>query len=229
VPARHAIARSLSLFGGAKFFPASHPQQTAHLHAGGRRGGWIERVARIHQRANFSALGGAGKREKQHAGSPRGGRAADFREAPRAKPPVSKSSCGMPLETISGAARAARREAGTTAASLEMALTWAKISAVSWQISLRLFSASTQRRRRRKNKRAAVAAAEKTGEADIHSHNYQGTQSTNARAIAIFAFYSPMKVSLFSLPVVKGFDSNPSGNCNFKTYNALRRIRERRG
>ena len=49
---------------------------------------------------------------------------------PRARPPVSESSCGMPLETISGAGRTSRREAGTTAASLEIAPTWAKISAV---------------------------------------------------------------------------------------------------
>jgi len=40
---------------------------------------------------------------------------------PRARPPVSESSCGMPLETISGAGRTSRREAGTTAASSEMA------------------------------------------------------------------------------------------------------------
>jgi hypothetical protein len=46
---------------------------------------------------------------------------------PRGIPPVSKSSCGMPLETISGAGRTSRREAGTTGASLAMALALVKI------------------------------------------------------------------------------------------------------
>src|SRR6202142_4611963 len=49
---------------------------------------------------------------------------------PRAKPPVSASSCGMPLDTISGAGRTARREAGTTGANLKLAFTWVRISAV---------------------------------------------------------------------------------------------------
>jgi hypothetical protein len=46
---------------------------------------------------------------------------------PRGMPPVSKSSCGMPLETISGAGHTSRREAGTTGASLGTALALVKI------------------------------------------------------------------------------------------------------
>src|SRR5277367_2114333 len=75
---------------------------------------------------------------------------------PRAKPPVSASSCGMPLETISGAGRTSRREAGTTAASLGMAPTWAKISADKRGAD-----------RGEKVKGRPVAADEKIGEADI--------------------------------------------------------------
>src|ERR1039458_8422184 len=82
------------------FFSAAYPQQKAHLHARGRRRCRIENIACIHQCANFSSLGGAGQREKQHTGSSRSGRAAS------------------------------RREAGTTAASFGMAPTRAKISAV---------------------------------------------------------------------------------------------------
>src|SRR5580700_10710614 len=52
-------------------FSASHPQQTAHLHAGCRRRRWIEGIAGIDERTNFSALRGLGEREKQYAGSAR--------------------------------------------------------------------------------------------------------------------------------------------------------------
>jgi len=86
---------------------------------------------------------------------------------PRARPPVSKSSCGMPLETISGAGRTSRHEAGTTAASLGMAPTWAKISAVFFAV----FSAI--KRGGEKIKERPMAADEKTGEADILSRYCQ--------------------------------------------------------
>jgi hypothetical protein len=84
----------------------------------------------------------------------------------------------MPLETISGIARA-RCEAGTTAASLEMALTCANISAVFLADFTAALSAVERGEGGEKIKGRLVAAAEKTKEADIHSHNYQGTQSTN--------------------------------------------------
>src|SRR6266446_203690 len=94
---------------------------------------------------------------------------------PRARPPVSKSSCGMPLETISGAGRTSRREAGTTAASLEIAPTWAKISAVFFAV----FSAIERvverggEDRGEKIKERPMAADEKIGEADILSRYCQ--------------------------------------------------------
>ena len=93
---------------------------------------------------------------------------------PRARPPVSESSCGMPLETISGAGRTSRREAGTTAASLGMAPTWAKISAV---FRSAVFSAVERGEDGgEKIKGRPMAADEKTGEADILSRNCQGTR-----------------------------------------------------
>src|SRR5271166_6095045 len=77
----------------------------------------------------------------------------------------------MPLETISGAGRTSRREAGTTAASLGMAATWAKISAV---FSVFLPGCGE------KIKGRLLAADEKTGEADILSRNCQGTQGAGS-------------------------------------------------
>ena len=100
---------------------------------------------------------------------------------PRGRPPVSKSSCGMPLDTISGAGRVSSREAGTTAVSLGMAPKRAKISAVFFlsvfwfvigsavfftvfftvfrdlycDLYCDLLRGRARRRRRRKNKRAA--------------------------------------------------------------------------
>jgi hypothetical protein len=78
----------------------------------------------------------------------------------------------MPLETISGAGRTSRRDAGTTAANFGLALTWAKISAV-----LLVIFAAVEREEDggKKIKGRPVAADEKTGEADILSRNYQGT------------------------------------------------------
>src|SRR6202795_3327984 len=97
---------------------------------------------------------------------------------PRARPPVSKSSCGMPLETISGAGRTSRRDAGTTAASLEIAPTWARISAVFFVVFFTIASAvesaieSAFERgfdcgedRGEKTKERPMAADEKIGEA----------------------------------------------------------------
>src|ERR1700716_3626686 len=119
---------------------------------------------------------------------------------PRARPPVSKSSCGMPLETISGAGRTSRREAGTTAASLEIAPTWAKISAVFF-FAFAVFSAVEcgGEDGGEKIKGRPMAADEKIGEADIlprllSVRNCQGTQRAgSARAKFVrFAFYSPM-------------------------------------
>ena len=81
----------------------------------------------------------------------------------------------MPLETISGAGRTSRREAGTTAASLEIAPTWAKISAVFFAV----FSAIERvverggEDRGEKIKERPMAADEKIGEADILSRYCQ--------------------------------------------------------
>ena len=128
---------------------------------------------------------------------------------PRAMPPVSKSSCGMPLETISGARRKSRREAGTTAANLEIAPTWAKISAVFFAVFSTVFSAIESAFERggedrgEKIKERPMAADEKIGEADILSRYCQlaivrerrGQESAPGRGVN-FAFYSPNRVSL---------------------------------
>ena len=106
----------------------------------------------------------------------------------------------MPLETISGAGRTSRREAGTTAASLEIAPTWAKISAVFFAV----FSAIERvverggEDRGEKIKERPMAADEKIGEADILSRYCQLAivrerrgYDQPGRSVA-FVFYSPM-------------------------------------
>jgi hypothetical protein len=60
-----------------------------------------------------------------------------------------------------------------------MALTCANISAVFLADFTAALSAVERGEGGEKIKGRLVAAAEKTKEADIHSHNYQGTQSTN--------------------------------------------------
>jgi hypothetical protein len=103
----------------------------------------------------------------------------------------------MPLETISGAKRKSRREAGTTAAKLEIAPTWAKISTVFSAIESAFERGGEDRGE--KIKERPMAADEKTGEADIFSRDCQlaivrerrGQESTPGRGVA-FAFYSPM-------------------------------------
>jgi hypothetical protein len=77
----------------------------------------------------------------------------------------------MPVETISGAGRTSKPEAGTTAASLGTAPTWAKISAV---IAMALFFADEEEGEG-KIKGRPGAAAEKTKEADILTHKLSGT------------------------------------------------------
>src|SRR5208282_215629 len=95
----------------------------------------------------------------------------------------------MPLETISGTGRTSRREAGTTGASVGVAATWAKISAVFFAVifvfAVVFFFAGTSavisavergEGGGEKIKGRLLAADEKTGEADILSRNCQGTQ-----------------------------------------------------
>jgi hypothetical protein len=94
---------------------------------------------------------------------------------PRARPPVSESSCARPLETISGVARTSRREAGTTAANLGLAPIRAEISAAFLMIFAAVGRGETEGAAEEKIKWRPVAADEKTGEADILSHNCQGT------------------------------------------------------
>jgi hypothetical protein len=102
----------------------------------------------------------------------------------------------MPLETISGAKRKSRREAGTTAARLEIAPTWAKIATVFSAIESAFERGGEDRGE--KIKERPMAADEKTGEADIFSRNCQlaivrerrGQESAPGRVA--FAFYSPM-------------------------------------
>jgi len=88
----------------------------------------------------------------------------------------------MPLETISGAGRTSRRDAGTTAASLEIAPTWAKISAVFFVVFFAIESAiesafergaDRKEDRGEKIKERPMAADEKIGEADILSRYRQ--------------------------------------------------------
>jgi hypothetical protein len=83
----------------------------------------------------------------------------------------------MPLETISGAGRTSRREAGTTAASFGIAPTWAKISAIFFAVSSAGFSPLERGEGcGEKIKVRPMAADEKIGETDILSRNCQGTQ-----------------------------------------------------
>jgi len=80
---------------------------------------------------------------------------------PRGRPPVSISSSRMPLDTISGAGRTFRREAGV-------------IEAASFGIaSNRAGSAAVERAG--KIKGWPKAADENTGEADIYPQKFQGT------------------------------------------------------
>ena len=106
----------------------------------------------------------------------------------------------MPLETISGAGRTSRREAGTTAASLEIAPTCAKISAVFFAIesaSEAAFDRGLNRKEDRgeKIKERPMAADEKIGEADILSRYCQlaidqGMQRAgSARANLLFSSF----------------------------------------
>jgi hypothetical protein len=152
---------------------------------------------------------------------------------PRARPPVSKSSCGMPLETISGAGRTSRREAGTTAASLGMAPMWAKISAVFFAV----FAAVERggENRGEKIKERPMAADEKTGEADILSRFYchsqlSGTQrarSARARSCTfrfLFAYVSiALRAAVVKAVRLKAAVRIMSQDCNLKIHNALRR------
>jgi len=136
---------------------------------------------------------------------------------PRARPPVSESSCGMPLETISGAGRTSRREAGTIAASFGIAPTWAKISAVFFAFAV--FSAVERGGEDggEKIKGRPVVADEKTTEADIiprllAEHCCQGTQraesAQRSSSALTFAFYSPNKYPRSGLPLSSRFGSN---------------------
>jgi hypothetical protein len=104
----------------------------------------------------------------------------------------------MPLETISGAGCTSRREAGTTAASLGIAPTLAKISAVFLAVFSAVFYAIESafdrgEDRGEKIKGRPVAADEKTGEADILfsqlSGNAEGRMSPGETCI--FAICSP--------------------------------------
>ncbi|MFY9842397.1 MAG: hypothetical protein WA718_09165 [Terriglobales bacterium] len=84
----------------------------------------------------------------------------------------------MPVDTLSGTGSTSRREAGTTAVSLAMAPTWAKISAVFFIfilvsgfviIAAAFFAVEWREGSGEKIKGRPVAADEKTGEADILS------------------------------------------------------------
>jgi hypothetical protein len=87
----------------------------------------------------------------------------------------------MPLETIAGAGCTSRREAGTTAANLGLAPTWAKICAVFFVLFALLFAVTIATFERCENaedggekiKGRPGAAGEKIAEADILSRNYQ--------------------------------------------------------
>src|SRR5258708_4042150 len=154
---------------------------------------------------------------------------------PRAMPPVSESSCGMPLETISGAGRTSRREAGTTAASLGMAPTWAKISAVFFAV----FSAIERvverggEDRGEKIKERPMAADEKIGEADIFSRYCQlaivrerrGQDQPGARLFRfLFAYVSiALRAAIVKAVRLESSVRIMRQDCNFKIHNALRR------
>src|ERR1700722_2520342 len=108
---------------------------------------------------------------------------------PRAKPPVSESSSGIPIGVISGAGRISSREAGRRAEVLEVASTWANISAVFFFLvgsfgarSFAILAVKSAEGVTGKIKGRPVAAEEKIGEADIfflaivREHSEQRTQ-----------------------------------------------------
>src|ERR1700687_3431663 len=159
---------------------------------------------------------------------------------PRARPPVSESSCGMPLETISGAGRTSRREAGTTTASFEIAPTAAKTSAVFFFFGFAVFSAVERGGEDggEKIKGRSMAADEKIGEADIlprllSVRNCQGTQRAgSARAKSylplsvrfLFAYVSiPLRLAVVKSIRLESSIRIISQTCNLKIHNALRR------
>jgi hypothetical protein len=99
---------------------------------------------------------------------------------PRGKPPVNESSCGIPLEAISGAGRTSSRDAGTTAASLGATPTAANICAALLTGFLGGFSANSSGGQNgegggEKIKGRLVAADEKNGEADIIYSQFSGS------------------------------------------------------
>jgi hypothetical protein len=138
---------------------------------------------------------------------------------PRARPPVSESSCGMPLETISGAGRTSRREAGTTAANLGLAAKWAKISAVFLVIFAAVGRGEHEGDDREKIKGRPWAADKKTGEADILSRNYQGTQRADQPAgkhlIRFLFAYKSIAVRLAIVKIVLSESLSRSATCRF--------------
>ncbi len=121
---------------------------------------------------------------------------------PRARPPVSVSSCAMPLETISGVARISRREAGTTAANLGLVPIRAEISAAFLMIFAAVGRGETEETAEEKIKWRPVAADEKTGEADILSRNCQGTQRACGPRWRIRFLFANCSIS-FWLAIVK--------------------------
>jgi hypothetical protein len=98
---------------------------------------------------------------------------------PRGRPPVSASSSRMPLETISGAGRTSRRDAGVIdAASFGSASSPASRAALE---------------RTGKIKGRPRAADENTGEADICPQNFREQEGRNEpRRFVLFSFYSPI-------------------------------------
>jgi hypothetical protein len=97
---------------------------------------------------------------------------------PRASPPANESSCGIPLDTISGAGRISRREAGTTRASLGAAPVAASIcSALVAGFLAADLSGQFGEGGEEKIKGRLVAADEKTVEADIRTRNFQRTRA----------------------------------------------------
>jgi len=91
---------------------------------------------------------------------------------PRGKPPVSESSSRMPLETISGAGRTSKREAGVTAAaSFGSASKWAS-------------SASLERAGKIKGR--PKAADENTGEADINPQIFRERNKSKMGEMLIY-------------------------------------------
>src|SRR5262245_19874386 len=81
-PEAAAVEEEVGCFKGALGVAgASHPEKTVETDPGGGGADGFERISGVDKSANFIAHGGGGERGDQQAGTSRGSRSNDFREA----------------------------------------------------------------------------------------------------------------------------------------------------